>query len=60
MKKIQLRFEPFRHIRSDHKRNVVVLSGFGKLFDQLESRLFDIDPLRVEIEILISFCHLVI
>ena len=61
MIRYQLSVEPFRRVWStDNKWNVVELCGLNKLVDQLDASLFNIDPLRVEIEVLVSLHHLII
>ena len=61
MIRYQLSVEPFRRVWStDNKWNVVELCGLNKLVDHLDASLFNIDPLRVEIEVLVSLHHLII
>ena len=52
--------EPFRHKWSDNEWNLVVLGAFGKLVDQLEACLVDIDSFSIEVEVLVSLRHLII
>ena len=52
--------EPFRHKGSNNEWNFVVLVSFSQFVDQLETGLFDIESLSIEVEVLVSFSHLII
>ena len=55
-----LSIKAFRHERGNNKWNPIVLIAFGQFVDQLETGLFDIESLSIEVEVLVSFSHLII
>ena len=52
--------EPFQHKWSNNEWYCVVLTSFSQLVDQLETGLFDIESLSIEVEVLVGFSHLII